>query len=662
MRILRASTGWAPSESTLLRHFHRLRADGPGRRAGRWCSAGSRPTHRTSGGSATPCTDRRSPAGRSTSSPSWTTTAGSRSGTGSGSPRTPSAWPPRWNPRWPPAVSPARVYVDNGSAFVDDWLLRACGKLGIRLVHSTPHRPQGRGKIERFWRTVNDQFLVEVHDTTAEDVAAKGISPAAALLELNGLFTAWVETAYHHNVHSETGQTPLARWTAGWDRAGHGPVMPAAGALTEAFLWSAHRTVTKTATVSLHGNTYQVEPALAGRKVELVFSPFNLEHIEVRYQDKILRERRCRTTSPGTPTPKPDPRHPNRPGPGHRDRLPGHGRRHPPPAGRRRRDASTSTPSTPNPTGTDPIGTDPTGNSPGNSASTTSSTTTTSTSTFPPDRARPRHDRPTPASALRVHQDAVRPQPRPGMLHRYTGHGEAVARISWCVDQHALGVITGEVGAGKTVAVRAATAALDTSRHVVIYLPNPSVGVRGMLHHIVCRARPGPQLLHRDPGTAGRRRAGRGTRRTGPHPRRGHRRGAPAGQPATGSDPDAHQPRDGLRVTVRRAADRSTHPAAPAPPRRAGRAGPTDLRPLRPGRDDRPRTPPATSPTTSKSPAGPTPCSAPTPSPSSTTPPAATPAPSTTSRSTPSPPRSPAKAPIVDEKAARIAVTENGGD
>ena len=73
----------------------------------------------------------------------------------------------------------------------------------------------------------------------------------------------------------------------------------------------------------------------------------------------------------------------------------------------------------------------------------------------------------------------------PGMLHRYTGHGEAVARISWCVEQHALGVITGEVGAGKTVAVRAATAALDTSRHVVIYLPNPSVGVRGMLHHIV---------------------------------------------------------------------------------------------------------------------------------------------------------------------------------
>jgi type II secretory pathway predicted ATPase ExeA len=73
----------------------------------------------------------------------------------------------------------------------------------------------------------------------------------------------------------------------------------------------------------------------------------------------------------------------------------------------------------------------------------------------------------------------------PAMLHRHPGHAEAVARITWCVDQHAIGVITGEVGAGKTVAIRAATSALDPARHVIIYLPNPSVGVRGMLHHIV---------------------------------------------------------------------------------------------------------------------------------------------------------------------------------
>ncbi len=73
----------------------------------------------------------------------------------------------------------------------------------------------------------------------------------------------------------------------------------------------------------------------------------------------------------------------------------------------------------------------------------------------------------------------------PGMLHRTAGHVEAVARITWCVEQHALGVVTGEVGAGKTVAVRAATTALDPARHVTIYLPNPTIGVRGMLHHVV---------------------------------------------------------------------------------------------------------------------------------------------------------------------------------
>jgi transposase InsO family protein len=178
---------------------------------------------------------------------------------------------------------PATVYVDNGSAFVDEWLLRACGKLGIRLVHSTPHRPQGRGKIERFFRTVRDQFLVEVTESAAADLTAKQLTPAAGLLELNSLFIAWVESVYHHQTHSETGQTPLQRWNDGWAAAGHGPAMPSTDALTEAFLWSVQRRVTKTATVSLHGNAYQVQAALVGRKVELVFSPFNLEVIEVRH-------------------------------------------------------------------------------------------------------------------------------------------------------------------------------------------------------------------------------------------------------------------------------------------------------------------------------------------------------------------------------------------
>jgi hypothetical protein len=176
------------------------------------------------------------------------------------------------------------VYVDNGSAFVDSWLLRACAKLGIRLVHSTPHRPQGRGKIERFFRTVREQFGVELTDTTAEGLAATGVDHRGALLELNRLFTAWVETEYHRRIHTDTGQAPWDRWEAGWSRLGRTPATPTAADLTEAFLWSEYRTVTRTATVSLHGNTFEVDTALIGRRVELVFSPFDLETIDVRYQ------------------------------------------------------------------------------------------------------------------------------------------------------------------------------------------------------------------------------------------------------------------------------------------------------------------------------------------------------------------------------------------
>lgn len=73
----------------------------------------------------------------------------------------------------------------------------------------------------------------------------------------------------------------------------------------------------------------------------------------------------------------------------------------------------------------------------------------------------------------------------PGMLHRHASHAEATARIGWCVAERALGVVTGEVGAGKTVAVRAALAAQDQSRTTTIYLGNPAVGARGLYAHIV---------------------------------------------------------------------------------------------------------------------------------------------------------------------------------
>jgi putative transposase len=176
---------------------------------------------------------------------------------------------------------PEGVYLDNGSPFVDSWLMRACAVLGIKLVHSRPGRPEGRGKIERYFRTVRDQFVVE----TGSFADRPAETAAEALAELNRKFTAWVEGEYHPREHSETGQGPLARWQQGRSE-GQGPRLPHPDLLREAFLWSEWRTVTKTATVRLHSNAYQVEPALAGRKVELVFDPFDLEHIEVRHGER----------------------------------------------------------------------------------------------------------------------------------------------------------------------------------------------------------------------------------------------------------------------------------------------------------------------------------------------------------------------------------------
>jgi transposase InsO family protein len=334
-RILRAAGGYSPSESTLLRLFHRRELMGPATPTGvvfgrfeaetpneRWVGdalhgprVGGRKTYLFA------FLDDHS-----------RLAVGYRFGFAEDTVRLAAALEPALAARGVPVAA----YVDNGSAFVDSWLLRACAKLGIRLVHSTLHR-QGRGKIERFFRGVRDQFLVEVADTSAAELTQAQLTPAAALLELNGYFTAWIEGVYHHRVHSETGQAPLARWNDGWDRLGHGPTMASAPALTEAFLWSALRTVIKTATVSLHGNTYQVEAALAGRKVELVFSPFNLQVIEVRHDQRSLRPRRALPDHPPRPPQGPTGNTRARAGPGHRHRLPATGRRRPPPAGRRRR-------------------------------------------------------------------------------------------------------------------------------------------------------------------------------------------------------------------------------------------------------------------------------------------------------------------------------------
>jgi putative transposase len=157
------------------------------------------------------------------------------------------------------------VYVDNGSAFSSRWLLRACASLGIRLVHSAPYSPEGRGKQERLNRYIRERFLAEATHV--------GID---SLDELNDRFGAWVDQVANRRTHAETAMTPEARFAAGGRPRAADPVR-----LAEAFRWSAQRKATRTATVSLDGNHYLVDPSLVGRRVELRFAPEDLSAIDV---------------------------------------------------------------------------------------------------------------------------------------------------------------------------------------------------------------------------------------------------------------------------------------------------------------------------------------------------------------------------------------------
>jgi len=162
---------------------------------------------------------------------------------------------------------PGRLYVDNGAPYASRQLARVCAALGIGLTHSTPGRPQGRGKIERFFRTLRQEVLVELD----------GHERPPDLPELERMLQAWIERVYHRRMHSETETTPLARF------GDFAPRYPTAAELREAFVWTETRVVTKTATVSLLGNRYEVDQALCGRRVELRFDPYDLEVIEVHY-------------------------------------------------------------------------------------------------------------------------------------------------------------------------------------------------------------------------------------------------------------------------------------------------------------------------------------------------------------------------------------------
>jgi putative transposase len=160
---------------------------------------------------------------------------------------------------------PLVLYADNGAPFANAWLARTCALLGIRLVHSKPYSPQGRGKQERLNRYIREAFLTEACHHGIESIQ-----------ELNDRFAAWAEQVANRRRHAETDEPPIDRFEAG------GPPRQADPArLAEAFRWSVTRKLTRTATFPIEGNSYAVDPVLVGRRVELRYDPEDLTRVDV---------------------------------------------------------------------------------------------------------------------------------------------------------------------------------------------------------------------------------------------------------------------------------------------------------------------------------------------------------------------------------------------
>jgi len=105
---------------------------------------------------------------------------------------------------------PQMLYVDNGSIYSSAELSAICTRLGVRLCHTPVRDGAAKGKVERFFRTVRDQFLVRQLDLSSIE-------------RLNEQFIAWAEDEYNHRHHSTLGMKPVERYALDRDRVQYLP-------------------------------------------------------------------------------------------------------------------------------------------------------------------------------------------------------------------------------------------------------------------------------------------------------------------------------------------------------------------------------------------------------------------------------------------------------
>jgi transposase InsO family protein len=175
---------------------------------------------------------------------------------------------------------PRRLYVDNGATFKTHHLQVICASLNIALIHSRPHKPRGRGKVERFFRTVRSAFLPHLSEDMLSDLAS-----------LNRVFWAWLEAEYHQTPHRGLDEvTPLDRFMA--DQA---LVRPAPEDLEQLMRMKATRRVGRDRTVRLEGRLYEAPDGYAGQRLEVLYDPYDPTlpvHFRTSEDTKEIRLRR----------------------------------------------------------------------------------------------------------------------------------------------------------------------------------------------------------------------------------------------------------------------------------------------------------------------------------------------------------------------------------
>jgi len=173
---------------------------------------------------------------------------------------------------------PLKIYSDNGKVFTCRHLKLVCANLNIQLLHAKPYHSWSKGKVERFFRTVQTDFQQRL-----------SINPVANLDELNERFRAWLEKDYHQNAHSALqGQCPAERFRQ--RAAAH--LRSAGEDLDRLFLNQVTRRVRRDATFSLHGRLYEVATSLRGEQIEVHYDPFSERPVEVHVRGHYCQQAR----------------------------------------------------------------------------------------------------------------------------------------------------------------------------------------------------------------------------------------------------------------------------------------------------------------------------------------------------------------------------------